>query len=419
MKSILLVDDNRTMLLVWEQILIKRGYQVKTARDGYHALATLVKNPQIQFVLSDWMMPGMDGIQLCRMLKSADYPRYIFFVLLSGKNDHFSIVEGINAGADDFIVKDTHVDELDARVQAGFRTLALHNEIIEQNLKLENAYAKIKKDLAIARALVSKLLPKRRDFDGAELSYVSVQSAQVGGDMLGYMQLDDEHIAFYLFDVAGMGVSSALMSFSIQQSIVANTENGSLVKSVADKAPFYRISEPHEVIKQLNDIYFSGENGFLSFTMIYVVLDVTTGKMSFSVAGHPPLVWLHNQSSEAELLGQDSDVVGTSDAVTFKTSCVQLAPEDTVWIYSDGLTTAVKGTKPFSEERLRKSAVDFQHHSTANQANLLINRVKSWQESELFDDDVSVLAVKWTDNCKNDESYNLASSKPISPSLYN
>jgi len=105
MKNILLVDDNRTMLLVWKQILIKRGYHVITAMDGIEALARLAEYPQIQFVLSDWMMPNMNGIELCRRLKSADYGRYIFFVLLSGKDDQHSIIEGINAGADDFLLK--------------------------------------------------------------------------------------------------------------------------------------------------------------------------------------------------------------------------------------------------------------------------------------------------------------------------
>ncbi|WP_425440594.1 response regulator [Photobacterium indicum] len=156
-------------------MLTKRGFNVITASDGLQALEVLKVNAHIQFVLSDWMMPEMDGIELCARLKSGDYSRYIFFVLLSGKDDQASIINGINAGADDFVVKDTHVDELDARIRAGFRTLALHNQITEKNDELDGAYATIKKDLESAGELVRRLLPTQKKLTGVELSYVSIR----------------------------------------------------------------------------------------------------------------------------------------------------------------------------------------------------------------------------------------------------
>ena len=132
-------------------------------------------------------------------------------MLLSGKDDKESIVSGINAGADDFVVKDTHVDELGRAYSGGFRTLALHNEITTKNEALDSAYATMKKDLESAGELLKRLLPTEKTMSGVELSYVSIPSAQIGGDMLGYMNLDEEHVAIYLLDVAGHGVSSALL----------------------------------------------------------------------------------------------------------------------------------------------------------------------------------------------------------------
>lgn len=396
MKSILLVDDNETMLRVWEQILLKRGYSVITARDGIEALISLQKNPNIQFVLSDWIMPNMDGIELCSKLKSAEYQRYIFFVLLSGKDDQTSIIEGINAGADDFFVKGSDVNEVDARVKAGFRTLALHNEIIEKNHKLDAAYATIKKDLESAGELIKRLLPTKNRYSGVELSYISIPSAQIGGDMLGHSKLDAEHVAFYLLDVAGHGVSSALMSFSIQQSITADSDKGVMLKTAITGTASYNITPPHEVIKQLNDIYITDDQNLLYFTMVYSVLNVKTGMLSLSAAGHPPLVWLHNSDSTAEFIRQDSFVVGAFDFAEYKTAQIQLAPGDKVWMYSDGLTEAEQGTKQFSEQGLLNSVIDFQHNPITLQTELLVDRVRDWQQSEQFDDDVSILAVEWT-----------------------
>ncbi|MCV5276971.1 response regulator, partial [Escherichia coli] len=80
-------------------------------------LEVLTHRKDIQFVLSDLMMPGLSGIDLCRVLKSAAFERYIFFVLLSSRNDQGSIVKGIDAGADDFVDKKTSVEELQARIR--------------------------------------------------------------------------------------------------------------------------------------------------------------------------------------------------------------------------------------------------------------------------------------------------------------
>ncbi len=379
-----------------KMVLTKRGYDVSTAEHGKDALNVLASDSDIQMVLSDWMMPIMDGIELCSHIKSGEFDRYVFFVLLSGKNDKQSIVEGINVGADDFINKDTHVDELQARVEAGFRTLGLHNEILNKKRELDSAYAVIQKDLESAGEMVRRLLPKQKKLTGVELSYVSIPSAQIGGDMLGYMQLDEDHIGYYLLDVAGHGVASALMSFSVQQSISKESGKGAIVKSLTDTPPYYRINEPHEVLKQLNDLYLGNDQNLLYFTMVYAVLNIRTGKLAFSVGGHPPLVWLHSQKGDAEFIGQDSFVVGAFDFVEYETAYIQLEPGDKIWMYSDGITEAEKDKEQFSEEGFKQAVVDLKAQPTEVQTELLVNRVRNWQESKHFDDDVSVLVVEWT-----------------------
>lgn len=399
MKEILLVDDNRTMLIYMSAVLKKRGYQVTTATSGEEAL-TVLENTSIQFVLSDWIMPGMNGVTLCKTLKAPSYGRHIFFVLLSANNDKESIVNGIDAGADDFVDKETSVDELDARIRAGFRNLALHNELEAKNNELDKAYDTIKKDLDSASDLIHHLLPKNKTFSCVELSYISIPSAQIGGDMLGYMQLDPNHVAFYLLDVAGHGVSSALMSFSVQQSLSVVSGSASIVsKQTPDGV---EICAPEDVIARLNEIYLSGENNMLYFTMIYAVLNTQTGLMSYCCAGHPPLVWYHSQHGNAELIGHDNFVVGAFDFVEYQSSIVQLEPGDKIWFYSDGITEAEMGTKQFSEEGLKKTIEAVKRYPTQQQTELVVKTVRDWQKSECFDDDVSVLVAEWKGSIEGD-----------------
>lgn len=97
MKSILLVDDSKTVLLYMTSALQKQGYEVIAVEDGESALEVLTHRTDIQFVLSDLMMPGISGIELCRELKSSAFSRYIFFVLLSSRNDQESIIKGMDA----------------------------------------------------------------------------------------------------------------------------------------------------------------------------------------------------------------------------------------------------------------------------------------------------------------------------------
>lgn len=158
MKPILLVDDSKTVLLYISSALEKQGYEVVAVEDGRAALEVLTHRPDIQFVLSDLMMPGINGIELCRQLKSKVSERYIFFVLLSSRNDQSSIVKGIDAGADDFVDKKTSVEELQARIRAGFRTLELHNKLVERNKELDAAYQTIHQDLQSASHLMEQLL---------------------------------------------------------------------------------------------------------------------------------------------------------------------------------------------------------------------------------------------------------------------
>ncbi|KHT63407.1 regulator [Photobacterium gaetbulicola] len=418
MKRILLVDDNRTMLLFMEKVLSKRGFDVITAIDGMHALQVLEERPDIQFVLSDWMMPEMDGIELCSRVKSANYGRYLFFMLLSGKDDKESIVSGINAGADDFVVKDTHVDELEARIQAGFRTLALHNEITAKNEALDTAYATMKKDLDSAGELLKRLLPTENTMSGVELNYESIPSAQIGGDMLGYMKLDEDHVAIYLLDVAGHGVSSALLSFSVQQSLSVNSGHSSIVKTTLDEPPYYRLNEPHEVLRRLNERYISNDQNLLYFTMVYAVLNIKTGRMDFSIAGHPPLVWMHSRLGDAELVGQESFVIGAFDFVEYETLYIQLEPGDKVWMYSDGITEAEKGDEMFSEEGFRKAVVEVNKQPTSLQTELLVNSVRKWQQAEQFDDDVSVLVVEWKGNPEREQLCDMKLSTKVNARFF-
>jgi putative two-component system response regulator len=121
---ILIVDDNKIALTVLQNALEQSGHEVITAADGNQALA-LLRTSECGLVISDWEMPHMDGIELCRAIRSEDTLGYVYVILLTGHNLPDEKVQGLRAGADDFIAKPFNPPELLARVQTAERILSL------------------------------------------------------------------------------------------------------------------------------------------------------------------------------------------------------------------------------------------------------------------------------------------------------
>jgi putative two-component system response regulator len=121
---ILIVDDNKIALLTLQNALVHSGYEVVTAADGQQALA-LLRESSCRLVISDLEMPRMDGIELCRAIRSEDLLGYVYVILLTGHNLPEEKVAGLRSGADDFICKPFDPPELLARVQTAERILSL------------------------------------------------------------------------------------------------------------------------------------------------------------------------------------------------------------------------------------------------------------------------------------------------------
>lgn len=126
--EILIADDDPVTRLVLAETLIDWGYSVTEAEDGDQAMRIATEQREIQLMLIDWTMPGKDGLALCQALKQ-DPDRFCYIIMLTGKTGTESLVEAMNAGADDFISKPFSPDELNVRVRAGRR-------IIEQERKI-------------------------------------------------------------------------------------------------------------------------------------------------------------------------------------------------------------------------------------------------------------------------------------------
>ncbi len=122
--QVLIVDDNPLALDLLEHTLKRSGYEVLVADNGRTALEILERG-NCQLVVSDWEMPSMSGLELCRQIRSSCAINYVYVILLTARSQASDSIEGMSAGADDFIVKPFQPSELTLRVRAGERLLGL------------------------------------------------------------------------------------------------------------------------------------------------------------------------------------------------------------------------------------------------------------------------------------------------------
>jgi diguanylate cyclase (GGDEF)-like protein len=129
--KILIADDDPVSRRLMERTLQKCGYEVVTAEDGTKALAVLAGENAPRLALLDWMMPGIDGLEICRAVRAQKGRPYVYITLLTSKLSDNDVVAGLEAGSDDYLTKPCNPEELKARLRTGQRILNLEDTLVE------------------------------------------------------------------------------------------------------------------------------------------------------------------------------------------------------------------------------------------------------------------------------------------------
>src|SRR6267154_2251276 len=128
--KVLVADDAPVSRRLLEVALAHEGYEVVLATDGAETLRILDQENCPRLVILDWMMPQADGVEVCRAVRKRAREPYVYFILLSAKGEQSEIIEGLEAGADDYMIKPFDLSELKARVRSGRRILELEEQLL-------------------------------------------------------------------------------------------------------------------------------------------------------------------------------------------------------------------------------------------------------------------------------------------------
>lgn len=140
----LVADDDRAAAAIVTRSLTGWGFEVTVAHDGLRAWECLQAEPAPSLAVVDWEMPGLDGPELCRRIRNTPQRAHLYVLLLTARSSRADVVAGLDAGADDYIVKPVDPGELRARLQVGARVVTLQERLAEKVKELEMSLAKVK-----------------------------------------------------------------------------------------------------------------------------------------------------------------------------------------------------------------------------------------------------------------------------------
>ena len=352
---ILVADDDNFSRKILERHLEKWGHTVLSTKDGVEALEKIKADEEISMLITDWMMPKMNGLELCRKARKLERNRYLHITMLTAKGEKQDMLNGMEAGADAFLSKPFDAAELKAQIHVAERIIGLEKLLAQQLDDLTKAHHRIKEDLEASAQIQRSLLPQEPpEVEGIAFSWVFDSCDEVAGDTFNIFRLDEDHIGLYILDVSGHGVQAALLSVTLSRVLIPLPQSSGFLKRPIPTAPYYEILQPVEVTRELNLRFpvLAQSNQF--FTFLYGILHLPTQTLTYSRAGHSRPIWVHEGKAET-LAGGISPPIGLLDESEFDQQRIALSSGDLMVFYTDGINEAENLNREyFGEERMLK-----------------------------------------------------------------
>jgi serine phosphatase RsbU (regulator of sigma subunit)/anti-anti-sigma regulatory factor len=349
----LVVDDDPVTRRLMMRALQQAGCDpILEASDGAGAQRIISENPAIGVVLTDILMPGISGLELLRW--GREHAPDSAWILLSGLDTFDTAVEAIRLGAYDFLAKPPRLEEVKVSIRNAIEKRALlldrerlnaelatkNEELISKIQELEAKSELLRRDLERAEVIQRALLPNQPPAIEKFCVQALYRPGQhVGGDLYDVVRLDDRHIAIYVADATGHGVTAAMLSVLFKQRLV-------MVDAVSGKP-----LRPAEVLGVVNRSLREAVSApGLFLTAVYCLLDTSTGIMTVASAGHPPA--MHKQADgQTRLIQRTGPALGLSADADFSEERLHLQPNDRLLLYTDGL---LQSEDAGDQERLRQ-----------------------------------------------------------------
>jgi sigma-B regulation protein RsbU (phosphoserine phosphatase) len=457
---IVIAEDSRIQAKMLEKRLESAGYLVRHGADGSLALQMIRDDPP-DLIVSDIEMPNMSGYDLCRAVKQDKALRRIPLILLSTLSDPQDIIEGIEAGADNYVTKPYESEYLLSRIESLLKTpiveaqlddakafqvslggkmysiksgpqqalnllistfenaveknaelirvnqelsqskdrMVKQRELLEElNAQLEANNGRMTRDLSAAARIQHSLLPAGdTSIQNVEVAWRYLPCDELAGDFLNFFSLDESYLALYVVDVSGHGVPSALLSVAVARSLTRQVTTTSILAR-ADENGLISVAPPAQVASELNRRFPMEDQGNLYFTMFYGILNTLTGDLRYVSAGHVPPVVLPVDGGDPYMLPAEGFAIGWMEELDAEEEHTALNTGDRLFIFSDGVPEAMdENLEELGDAQMLDLIANTRGMTMDQAVGHIKDAVDQWCRVNGPKDDVSILAVELVD----------------------
>ncbi len=393
---VLLADHDPIVMEVFGVCLRREGYEIDLAEDGQRAWELLTAAEPCRIVILDFSLPVLSCLEIVRRLRERTQDRYTYIIILTRQVSRSDLRLALTSAADDVLILPFLFEVLIQRLQVAQRIIALEDKLARRNAVLEEMNERHRQELQAAVDVQRTLLPPASlGIPGLETAWMYRPSTELGGDLLQVARIGSRWINFYVLDVSGHGVASALLAVQASRHLTPSAGEASLVQYTLPDGSIAPVA-PEIVLQRLNVMFPMDRRTRLYFTILYGVLDLQEATVALAAAGHPGPI-LVRQNGMAEHIKTRSVPIGwlPGSAAKVQSFGLILKPGDRLFLFSDGVIEAANAQEqPFEVDRLVELVRDQQLASPDRVLESVWQALSAWTgRAETCEDDVSILVI--------------------------
>lgn len=380
-KKILLINSDESVREIFQMYLELKHYEAYQAANGIKGLEK-AKEVMPDLILLDVMLPDLNGCEVCRQLKEDVKTKDIPVLFISSLLETPEKIKALESGGVDFINSTADYAEILARIETHLKIKDLNQQLQDFNQELMLKQKVLDEDLQAAASIQQNLLPNHiPSIPNLKISWLCQPCELVGGDICSINLINRELSVFYVLDVSGHGVPSAMITVSLTQYLQQ--------KQLLD----FSLS-PKQILTDLNQDYpFEKFNMFS--TIFYMVVNSQSGKVVYSSAGHPPAVYL-NPKRPFQLLQTAGAIIGLDSHFSYEEKEETLQDGEKIILYTDGIIEFSNDQgELYGCERFYNLLEQLKAYPVAEMTRLVTEALKDFGRGKSPKDDITVLGIEF------------------------
>lgn len=371
--KILLVDDDTSLTRLFSHSFKREKFDCEIAHSAKEGLM-LAKNSPPDIIVSDIMMPDIDGYTFRKMILAEPALRSIPFVFLTSKNSEKDILEGYNLDITDYVLKTSGVKVIVAKVAAIISSLGKERQKIVSELS------------SAADNLRVKVVPDSSpEFSGFVIKQWHQPFQGIpGGDFIDYFQLNDNNLAIILGDVMGKKWGAWYFTFAYAGYVRSSVRM--VLQNVEDFVP-------SKILQQVNkSVYQDSKISEVFTTLSVVILDNANKQLKYSGAGDLPLIYKESKSGKVQKISTKGSLLGFKENGQFEDAVINLGTGDSIFLVTDGvMESRNQAGEAFGMSRFSQILNETNSHDDS------FGKIKAEFEvftNGQFEDDISMINIR-------------------------